>query len=362
MPPSASPDASLVTARSRTTAREVPALLDATNVYAADGANELRGAARFALSRLYVPNSQVELGRRHRPEDVPGRRPLRGRRPAAARRPVLRPEDALRHERHREQPHPDRPADGKARAARSRSTTPTTCTSRPTGASRSSSPRRSHRLDFRDPHTLSPPPLAARPVHGDRPHRLLRRRPLPDRELRVLGQLIKVDVARQRVVADALTCRARGDAAGREALARRPGLLRRRHDVERGLEGGRAPVARDRLHPDRRAEHTASTRAATPGISTSPTGAPAPISVISFATREGRRDLADTGRQPGHGRRLGRRQDALAVRPLRRRGVRDRHRHRTAACARIPVGAGPHGLAVWPQPGRYSLGHTGIMR
>ena len=30
--------------------------------------------------------------------------------------------------------------------------------------------------------------------------------------------------------------------------------------------------------------------------------------------------------------------------------------------ARIPVGAGPHGLAVWPQPGRHSLGHTGILR
>ena len=30
--------------------------------------------------------------------------------------------------------------------------------------------------------------------------------------------------------------------------------------------------------------------------------------------------------------------------------------------ARIPVGAGPHGLCVWPQPGRYSLGHTGNMR
>jgi YVTN family beta-propeller protein len=29
---------------------------------------------------------------------------------------------------------------------------------------------------------------------------------------------------------------------------------------------------------------------------------------------------------------------------------------------RIPVGNGPHGLCVWPQPGRYSLGHTGIMR
>jgi YVTN family beta-propeller protein len=30
--------------------------------------------------------------------------------------------------------------------------------------------------------------------------------------------------------------------------------------------------------------------------------------------------------------------------------------------ARIPVGEGPHGLCVWPQPGRYSLGHTGILR
>jgi DNA-binding beta-propeller fold protein YncE len=29
---------------------------------------------------------------------------------------------------------------------------------------------------------------------------------------------------------------------------------------------------------------------------------------------------------------------------------------------RIPVGRGPHGLCVWPQPGRYSIGHTGILR
>jgi YVTN family beta-propeller protein len=28
----------------------------------------------------------------------------------------------------------------------------------------------------------------------------------------------------------------------------------------------------------------------------------------------------------------------------------------------IPVGLEPHGLTVWPQPGRYSLGHTGNMR
>lgn len=29
---------------------------------------------------------------------------------------------------------------------------------------------------------------------------------------------------------------------------------------------------------------------------------------------------------------------------------------------RIKVGKEPHGLTIWPQPGRYSLGHTGIMR
>ena len=30
--------------------------------------------------------------------------------------------------------------------------------------------------------------------------------------------------------------------------------------------------------------------------------------------------------------------------------------------ARLKVGKGPHGLCVYPQPGRYSLGHTGILR
>ena len=33
-----------------------------------------------------------------------------------------------------------------------------------------------------------------------------------------------------------------------------------------------------------------------------------------------------------------------------------------ALTARISVPRGPHGLTVWPQPGRYSLGHTGNMR
>ncbi len=36
--------------------------------------------------------------------------------------------------------------------------------------------------------------------------------------------------------------------------------------------------------------------------------------------------------------------------------------HTGKTLAKIPVGRGPHGLAVYPQPGRYSLGHTGIFR
>jgi YVTN family beta-propeller protein len=34
----------------------------------------------------------------------------------------------------------------------------------------------------------------------------------------------------------------------------------------------------------------------------------------------------------------------------------------SGAVKQIPVGQEPHGLTVWPQPGRYSLGHTGVMR
>ena len=34
----------------------------------------------------------------------------------------------------------------------------------------------------------------------------------------------------------------------------------------------------------------------------------------------------------------------------------------TGAVKKIPVKTEPHGLTVWPQPGRYSLGHTGNLR
>jgi hypothetical protein len=33
-----------------------------------------------------------------------------------------------------------------------------------------------------------------------------------------------------------------------------------------------------------------------------------------------------------------------------------------ALIQRLKTGAGSHGLALFPQPGRYSLGHTGVYR
>ncbi len=36
--------------------------------------------------------------------------------------------------------------------------------------------------------------------------------------------------------------------------------------------------------------------------------------------------------------------------------------HTGRVIASIKVGVSPHGLCVWPQPGRYSTGHTGVMR
>jgi len=36
--------------------------------------------------------------------------------------------------------------------------------------------------------------------------------------------------------------------------------------------------------------------------------------------------------------------------------------HDGSLITKIPVGNGPHGLALIPQSGRYSTGHTGITR
>jgi DNA-binding beta-propeller fold protein YncE len=85
------------------------------------------------------------------------------------------------------------------------------------------------------------------------------------------------------------------------------------------------------------------------------------VSVLSFATRKVVKTWPIPGGSPdmgnvsasGHVLWLSGRYDAEVYAIDTRSGK---------LLARIPVGQGPHGLCVWPQPGRYSLGHTGIMR
>jgi YVTN family beta-propeller protein len=86
------------------------------------------------------------------------------------------------------------------------------------------------------------------------------------------------------------------------------------------------------------------------------------ISVISFATRKVIKTWQipgggspDMGNVSANGRVLwvsGRWNNVVYAIDTRTGGL----------LAKIPVGASPHGLCVWPQPGRYSLGHTGILR
>jgi DNA-binding beta-propeller fold protein YncE len=85
------------------------------------------------------------------------------------------------------------------------------------------------------------------------------------------------------------------------------------------------------------------------------------VSVLSFATRK----VVKTWRIPGGSPDMG--NVSADGRVLWLSGRYDAQVYaidtRTGKLlARVPVGDGPHGVCVWPQPGRYSLGHTGIMR
>jgi YVTN family beta-propeller protein len=85
------------------------------------------------------------------------------------------------------------------------------------------------------------------------------------------------------------------------------------------------------------------------------------VSVVSFATRK----VVHTWRIPGGSPDMGGVSADGRVLWLSGRyggevyAISTRNGH---LLARIPVGSGPHGLCVYPQPGRYSLGHTGVFR
>ena len=85
------------------------------------------------------------------------------------------------------------------------------------------------------------------------------------------------------------------------------------------------------------------------------------VSVLSFATRAVRTMWAIPGGSPDMG---GVSADGKVL-WLSGRYTREVYAISTSdgrILARIPVGGQPHGLCIWPQPGRYSLGHTGVLR
>lgn len=87
----------------------------------------------------------------------------------------------------------------------------------------------------------------------------------------------------------------------------------------------------------------------------------ASVSVLSFATGAVRAIWPIPGGSPDMG---GVSADGTVL-WLSGRYTREVYAIRTSdghLLARIPVGGSPHGLCVWPQPGRFSLGHTGVLR
>ena len=90
-------------------------------------------------------------------------------------------------------------------------------------------------------------------------------------------------------------------------------------------------------------------------------GGPGSVSVVNFATRKVTKTWSipgggspDMGNVSANGKHLwlsGRYDDVVY-----------RFDTDTGAVDKVKVGREPHGLTVWPQPGRYSLGHTGNLR
>ncbi len=342
----------------RPPAARVPALLDATNVYAADGANQLRGAARLALPRIYVPNSKSDTVDVIDPRTykVVGHFPVGGLPqhvvPAYDLKTLYVTNDTGNSLT------PIDPLTGKPGAAIPVDD-PYNMYFTPDGRFAIVVAEALHRLDFRDAHTFHlrhSLPVQCRGVDhidfsADGRYLLA--------SCEFSGQVMKVDVQRQRVVG---------------MLSLRPGAMPQdvklspdgrvfyvadmmsnglwKIDARRFRVTGFLPTGRGAhgLYPSRDARllYVSNRNAGT-------------ISVVSFATGK----VVTTWHIPGGSPDMGGVSADGKVFWLSGRYNGEVYAIDTRTgrlLHRIAVGAGPHGLAVWPQPGRYSLGHTGIMR
>jgi len=335
-----------------------PALLNVHNVYAADGPNQLRGAARLALPRLYVPNSKSDTVDVIDPRTfkIVGHFAVGGLPqhvvPSYDLKTLYVTNDTGNSLT------PINPRTGKPGAAIPVDD-PYNMYFTPDGRFAIVVAEALHRLDFRDAHTFRlrhSLPVECRGVdHID--YSADGRYLLASCEFS--GQVIKVDVRRQRVVG---TLTLRPGAMPQDVKLSPDGRVFYVADmVSNGVwkvDGRRLRVigflptgnGAHGLYPSRDARllYVSNRGAGT-------------VSVVSFATRKVVATWAVPGGSPDMGGVsadgkvlwLAGRYDSevYAIDTTTGRLIR-----------RIKVGSGPHGLAVWPQPGRYSLGHTGIMR
>ena len=228
------------------------------------------------------------------------------------------------------------------------------------------------RLDFRDPQTMALQVVAAdAAVRGHQPRRLLDRRPLRDLHLRVRRQAGQDRPGRAQ---GARLPEARRTASMPQDIRVSPDgsdLLRRRHDGRRRLRHRRRDASRRSASSRPAWARTASTRAATARSSTSPTAARTRSTAPSTARAASRCSTSRPARSTSPGRSPAAAAPTWATSAPTASGSGSRAATTTSSTSStpttgavkiIPVGIEPHGLTVWPQPGRYSLGHTGNMR
>jgi YVTN family beta-propeller protein len=218
---------------------------------------------------------------------------------------------------------------------------------------------RRNRLDFSDPRTFRVHHSLAMPCRGVDHMDFSARGGYLLASCEFSGQLIKVDVRRQRVVG---TLQLPGRGMPQDVKLSPDGRLFYVADMHANglweIDGRRLRITGflrtglgvHGLYPSRDGKLLYATNRSA-----------GTISVISFQTRR----VIATWRIPGGSPDMGNVSADGKVLWLSGRYDAEVYAISTRTgrlLARIPVGQGPHGLCVWPQPGRHSLGHTGILR
>jgi YVTN family beta-propeller protein len=338
----------------------VPPLVDKLNVYAADRVGNLSPAVRGALPYVYVPNSDSNT------VDVIDQRTFKVVRhfavgalpqhivPSYDLKTLYVTNDSGNSLT------PIDPNTGKPSATTIPVADPYNMYFTPDGRYAVVVAERLHRLDFRDAHSFALHHSLAVPCSGADHMDFSADGAYAVVSCEFSGELLKVDIRSERVVS---TLQLRSGAAPQDVKLSPDGKVFYVADMNAGgvwlVDGANFRVLRfmptgsgaHGLYPSRDSRFLYVTNRAAGSIS-----------VVSFRTRR----VVKTWHLPGGGSPdMGNVSADGKVLWVSGRWNAEVYAIRTTdghLLARIPVGRGPHGLCVWPQPGRYSLGHTGILR